>query len=164
VEILAGDLVAAESQLRRDDATLAELGERYFRSTVAGMLGRVLLLRGDDVEAEAFVVLAEALSESDDAWSQVLWRSARARLLAGQAPDRALAFALGAVDFAETTADLALRGDAWSDLGEVQATLGNHDDAVKAIEQALSLYQRKGDTTSATRAAGRLDELSHAAD
>ena len=36
--------------------------------------------------------------------------------------------------------------------------------AVKAIEQALSLYQRKGDTTSATRAAGRLDELSRAAD
>jgi tetratricopeptide (TPR) repeat protein len=164
VEIMAGDLAAAEEHLRRDDALLAELGERYFRSTVAGMLGRVLVLRGASDDAEGFVVLAEALSESDDAWSQVLWRSARARLLAHSPPDRALEFAQGAVDFAETTADLELRGDAWSDLGEVRATIGDADDAVKALEQALGLYQRKGDTTSAARTGRRLDELSRAAD
>ncbi len=164
VEVLAGDLEAAEALLRRDDALLAELGERYFRSTVAGMLARVLVLRGASADAEGFVVLAEALSESDDAWSQVLWRSARARLVAAEAPDRALELAQGAVDFAETTADLELRGDAWSDLGEVQASIGNADDAVKALEQALGLYQRKGDTTSAARTGRRLDELSRAAD
>jgi class 3 adenylate cyclase/tetratricopeptide (TPR) repeat protein len=164
VEILAGDLGAAESHLRRDDALLAELGERYFRSTVAGMLGRVLLLRGNTAEAEGYVVLAEALSEADDAHSQVLWRSARARLLADEAPGRALELAQGAVDFAESTSDLELRGDAWSDLGEVQASVGNADDAVKALEQALALYQRKGDATSAARAGRRLDELSRAAD
>jgi tetratricopeptide (TPR) repeat protein len=164
VEVLAGDLEAAEAHLRRDDALLAELGERYFRSTVAGMLGRVLLLRGAYDDAEAFVVLAEALSESDDAWSQVLWRSARARLLAGSDPDRALELAQGAVDFAETTADLELRGDAWSDLGEVRASIGSTDDAVKALQQALGLYERKGDTTSAARTARRVDELSPAAD
>jgi tetratricopeptide (TPR) repeat protein len=163
VEILAGDLDTAESHLRRDDELLAELGERYFRSTVAGMLGRVLLLRDDPSEAEGFVVLAEALSEADDAWSQVLWRSARARLLADEAPGRALELAQGAVDFAESTADLELRGDAWSDLGEVHASVGNEDDAVNALEQALALYQRKGDATSAVRAGRRLDELSRAA-
>jgi class 3 adenylate cyclase/tetratricopeptide (TPR) repeat protein len=163
VEILAGELEVAEAHLRRDDALLAELGERYFRSTVAGMLGRVLLLRGDPGEAEGFVVLAEALSEADDAWSQVLWRSARARLLAGEAPERAAELAQDAVDFAETTADLELRGDAWSDLGEVQAVLGNSDDAAKALGQALALYQRKGDATSATRAGRRLDELTRPA-
>jgi predicted ATPase len=163
VEILAGDLEAAEAHLRRDDALLAELGERYFRSTVAGMLGRVLLLRGDVAEAEAFVVLAEALSEADDAWSQVLWRSARARLLAGSAPDRALELAQGAVDFAESTADLELRGDAWSDLGEVHDVLGNADDAAKALGQAHALYELKGDVTSAARAGRRLDELSRTA-
>jgi tetratricopeptide (TPR) repeat protein len=164
VEVLAGDLEAAEAQLRRDDALLAELGERYFRSTVTGMLARVLVLLGSTDDAEGFVVLAEALSESDDAWSQVLWRSARARLIAHEAPDRALEFAKGAVDFAETTADLELRGDAWSDLGEVEASLDHIDDAVKAMEQALVLYERKGDATSAARTGRRLDELSRAAD
>src|SRR5215218_255642 len=160
VEVMAGDLEAAESHLRRDDSQLAELGERYFRSTVAGMLGRVLVLRGSSSDAEGFVVLAEALSEADDAWSQVLWRSARARLIAESSPDRALEFAQGAVDFAETTADLELRGDAWSDRGEVHAGTGNEADAVKALGQALALYDRKGDVTSAARAGRRLDELS----
>jgi class 3 adenylate cyclase/tetratricopeptide (TPR) repeat protein len=164
VEILAGDLATAEAQLRSDDELLAELGERYFRSTVAGMLGRVLLLRENPVEAEAFVVLAEALSESDDAWSQVLWRSARARLLAASAPGRALELAQGAVDFAETTADLALRGDAWSDLGEVHLTAGRRDEAVEALTAARALYDLKSDATSAARAARRLDELTRAAD
>jgi class 3 adenylate cyclase/tetratricopeptide (TPR) repeat protein len=163
VEILAGDLAVAETYLRSDDALLAELGERYFRSTVAGMLGRVLLLREDSVEAEAFVVLAEALSETDDAWSQVLWRSARARLLADSAPERALELAQGAVDFAETTADLALRGDAWCDLGEVHVSAGRRDEAKEAVAAARALYELKGDATSAARAARRLDELTRAA-
>jgi class 3 adenylate cyclase/tetratricopeptide (TPR) repeat protein len=163
VEILAGDLATAEAHLRRDDEQLAGLGERYFRSTVAGMLGRVLLLRGDPAEAEAFVVLAEALSESDDAWSQVLWRSARARLIAGTDADRALELAQGAVDFAESTADLELRGDAWSDLGEVHLETASTDHAVKAMEQALTLYERKGDLTSAARTRRRLDALPRAA-
>ncbi len=162
VEILAGDLATAEAHLRRDDDLLAGLGERYFRSTVAGMLGRVLLLRAAPDEAEAFVVLAEALSEADDAWSQVLWRSARARLLADVDADRALELAQGAVDFAETTSDLELRGDAWSDLGEVHLAIGGADDAAKSIEHALSLYERKGDVTSAARTRRRLDELSRA--
>jgi tetratricopeptide (TPR) repeat protein len=159
VEVLAGDLETAEALLRRDDALLAELGERYFRSTVAGLLGRVLLLRGATEDAEAFVVLAEALSEADDAWSQVLWRSARARLLASSSPERAVELATGAVDFAETTADLALRGDAWSDLGEVHVLLGGRDEAVEAFTHAEMLYLDKGDVTSAARAALRLAEV-----
>ncbi len=164
VEILAGDLAAAEAHLRRDDAQLAELGERYFRSTVAGMLGQVLLLRGDPAEAEAFVVLAEALAESDDTWSQVLWRSARARLLAETAPDRALALAQGAVDLAEETADLVLHGDARADLGEVELATGRPDAARTSFERALTLYERKGDTTSAARARHRLGSLARAAE
>jgi tetratricopeptide (TPR) repeat protein len=164
VEILAGDLAAAEALLRRDDAQLAELGERYFRSTVAGMLGLVLLLRGDPAEAEAFVVLAEALSEPDDAWSQVLWRSARARLLAASAPDRALELVQTAVDFAETTADLQLRGDAWCDFGEVRSVVGQRDAAAASFAQAVALYERKGDVTSAARARRRLDELARTAE
>ncbi|HEX4687206.1 MAG TPA: hypothetical protein VH228_10500, partial [Nocardioides sp.] len=164
VEMLAGDLEAAEALLRRDDADLAELGERYFRSTVAGMLGRVLLLRGDAAEAEGYVVLAEALSEADDTWSQVLWRSARARLLADSSPERAAELAQSAVDLAETTADPALRGDAWYDLGEVQHAVGQPDAAHRSLQQAFAHYERKGDVTSAAGVSRRLDELAPAAD
>ena len=159
VEVLAGDLAAAESHLRRDDAQLAGLGEHYFRSEVAGMLGRVLMLRGDEAEAEAFVVLAEALSDADDAGSQVLWRAPRARLSASSYPLRAVELGRGGVDIAETTADLLLRGDAWSDLGEVHLDASGMDDAMGALEHALELYELKGDTTSANRAQRRIAEL-----
>jgi ATP/maltotriose-dependent transcriptional regulator MalT len=159
VELLAGDLATAEEHLRRDDAQLAGMGERYFRSTVVGMLGRVLLLRGRPEDAEAFVVLAEALSDADDAWSQVLWRSTRARLVAEAFPLRGLELAGQAVDLAATTTDLALRGDTLSDLAEVLAVTGSPAESRVMLKRALSLYERKGDTTSAGRCRSRLDEL-----
>jgi class 3 adenylate cyclase/tetratricopeptide (TPR) repeat protein len=159
VELLAGDLGAAEAHLRRDDAQLAGMGERYFRSTVVGMLGRVLMLRDRPDDAEAFVVLAEALSDADDAWSQVLWRSTRARLVAKTFPERALELAAQAVDLAATTTDLALRADTLSDLAEVLATTGSREAARASAAQALSLYELKGDTTSAGRCRARLVEL-----
>jgi class 3 adenylate cyclase/tetratricopeptide (TPR) repeat protein len=159
VEVLAGDLATAEGHLRRDDAQLAGMGERYFRSTVVGMLGRVLLLRGRPDEAEAFVVLAEALSDADDAWSQVLWRSTRARLVAGEHPQRARELADQAVELAATTTDLALRGDTLSDLAEVLMTTGTPAEALVTLEQALALYERKGDATSAARCQARLTQL-----
>jgi tetratricopeptide (TPR) repeat protein len=159
VEILAGDLGTAEAHLRRDDEQLAGLGERYFRSTVAGMLGRVLLLRGQPLEAEAFVVLAEALSEADDAWSQVLWRATRARLIATEHPDRALELAQQAVALSETTTDLDLRGDTLADLGEVLLDTGRPDEAAARLAEAVALYERKGDVTSARRVSNRLGRL-----
>jgi tetratricopeptide (TPR) repeat protein len=159
VEMLAGDLASAEAHLRRDDAQLAGMGERYFRSTVAGMLGRVLMLRGLPEEAQAFVVLCEALSDADDAWSQVLWRSTRARLVAEDFPRRALELAAQAVDLAATTSDLALRADTLSDLAEVLAITGSPAEARRMTARALSLYERKGDTTSAGRCRSRLEEL-----
>jgi len=164
VEILAGDLAAAEQQLRRDDAQLAALGERYFRSTVAGMLGRVLLLRGENAEAEGYVVLAESLADEDDAWSQVLWRSARARLLVPIDATRAVEMAESAVEIAGTTSDLALRGDALSDQGDVLAEIGEAERGRECLAGALELYERKGDRTSAARTRRRLDELAPAVD
>jgi hypothetical protein len=94
----------------------------------------------------------------------VLWRSARARLLAGTAPERALELVQTAVDFAETTADLQLRGDAWCDIGEVRFAVGQRDAGATSYEQAVALYERKGDATSAARARRRLDEMARAAD
>jgi tetratricopeptide (TPR) repeat protein len=126
------------------------------------MLGQVLLLSGDPLEAEGFVVLAEALAEADDTWSQVLWRSARARLLAETAPDRALELAQGAVHLADESADLVLRGDARADLGEVELATGSPAGARTSYQEALTLYERKGDTTSAERARRRLAELADA--
>ena len=42
VEVLAGDLAAAERELRGSYSQLEQLGERAFLSTIAAMLARVL--------------------------------------------------------------------------------------------------------------------------
>ena len=67
---------AAERELRADDASLAELGERYFRSTVVGMLAGVLAEAGRFDDAPGVVETARELADDDDTLSQVLWRTA----------------------------------------------------------------------------------------
>ena len=59
IETLAGDLVAAERELRTGYAMLEEMGERGVRSTLAGFLAEVLSMRGDDDEAEGFAADCE---------------------------------------------------------------------------------------------------------
>src|SRR5437773_905361 len=72
----------AERELRRDYATLTELGEKYFLSTVAGELARVLCAQGRFDEADAMSREAEELADDDDIASQALWRAARAKVAA----------------------------------------------------------------------------------
>ncbi|HUG47023.1 MAG TPA: adenylate/guanylate cyclase domain-containing protein, partial [Candidatus Limnocylindria bacterium] len=46
VELLAGDLQAAEELLRNDYAALESLGEKFVRSTIGALLARTLILKG----------------------------------------------------------------------------------------------------------------------
>ena len=110
VELLAGDLEAAEAELRRDDEALAALDEAYFRSTVAAILANVLVERGDLEEAARYAELAERLADADDTWSQAAWRTARAGVLVrrGELVD-ADRLAHEAVDLVRAGDDLTLR-------------------------------------------------------
>ncbi len=160
IELLAGDPAAAESELRRDYATLEAVGERYIRSTIAGLLGHVLIELGRDDEANAFVVLAVDLAGADDVFSQVVSRTARARLLAraGQF-DEALATGREAVAMASEGAYIEQEADARLHLAEILALAGRPEDAHHVLTEAAALYQRKGDVTMAGVANGRMDPL-----
>ena len=84
VEQLAGDPAAAERSLRRGYDALAEMGDKAMLSTTAALLAHALLAQGRDEEAERFAELSEEVAADDDLITQVLWRSARARALAGR--------------------------------------------------------------------------------
>jgi tetratricopeptide (TPR) repeat protein len=152
VEILAGNLDAAERELRRDDAELESMGERYFRSTVAALLARVLWTAGDFAEADRYCTLAEELADADDVDGQVLWRLTRSRLLAASDAMAARAMADGAVTLAEGTAGLILRADALRNRAGLLDDLSEHAAATASIEAAIELYERKGDVLSAAAA------------
>jgi tetratricopeptide (TPR) repeat protein len=152
VELLADDLEAAERELRRDDAELEALGERYFRSSVDALLARVLWQAGNATEADRFCTLAEELADPDDVGTIVLLRATRSRLVAAEDPVAARRLADEAVTMAQGTASLAFHADALRNRAELLASLGELDDAQASLDEAVRLYERKGDIVSAAAA------------
>jgi ATP/maltotriose-dependent transcriptional regulator MalT len=157
VDLLAGDPAAAERNLRRDSDALSDMGETYLLSTVAAELARAVVLQGRDAEAEALTVTAEELAADDDIASQALWRSVRAKVLARRGELRAArGMATDAVDLLRRTDAAVTLADALLDLGEVVERCGDMAAAHDAFEEALALFERKGNVVAAASARGAL--------
>jgi len=153
VEVLAGDLIAAEAELRWGFEVLDEMGEKGFLSTVAAMLAGVTYEQGRYEEAERLAEISEQATADDDLISQVLWRVARARLLARRGElDEAERFAREAVTLMAETDELDRQGDTLLGLADVLRLAGREDEAAAAVEEALVLYERKENLVSADRA------------
>jgi tetratricopeptide (TPR) repeat protein len=104
------------------------------------------------------------LGASDDAFTQMLWRQAKAKVLARRGEHaEAERLAHEAVAVGEETDFLDAQGDAYADLAEVLLLAGKPDEAAAALDQALGRYERKGNLVSTQRAQTRLAELRDAA-
>jgi predicted ATPase/class 3 adenylate cyclase len=161
VEMLAGDPGAAAATLRRSYETLLEMGERGFRSTIAGLLAHALCAVEEDEEAERFSRAGESAAAGDDVYSQVLWRSARAKVLARRGEvEAAEATAREAVALAERTDLLNTQADALLDLAEVLALADRADEARAAARGAAERFERKGNLPSLARARRAAGEAS----
>ena len=153
IELLAGDFVAAEEVLRPGLDALEEMGDQGYRSSVAAFLARALFGQGRLDEAEEVAQRAEAAASPDDVWSQTLSRGTRAKVLASRG-----AFAdaeqLGrdTVAVLQETDALELKAVALLDLAEVFVYAGGSREAALSAEQALSLYEQKGNVVAAERA------------
>jgi tetratricopeptide (TPR) repeat protein len=160
VEMLVGDLGAAERIGREAYATLERMGERGYLSSMAALLAHALSGLGELDEAERFSRTSEDVAASDDAFSQVLWRTGRAKIRARRGElAEAEALAREAVAVAERTDLLNTRGDTLADLGEIVALAGRPADAVAAFEQAAELFERKGNRASLERVRLAVAEL-----
>jgi class 3 adenylate cyclase/tetratricopeptide (TPR) repeat protein len=154
IEVFAGDLAAAEEELRTGYAMLEEMGESGVRSTLASLLADVMSLRGNDVEAERFVEITRGTAAESDVMPQVLWRRALARTI-GRRGDATEAerLARDAVALADTTDSLDLRAGTIAALGEVLLEAGRDEEASASTEEARALYELKGNL-AATRVVG----------
>ncbi len=161
IEMLAGDPVKAEAELRRDYTALEGMGEKYYLSTTAGYLAAALMQLGRDEEAEGFTSISEDLAAEDDISSQFLWRTVRGRILARRGlfddAERLIREALELIGRAEEPDSQAA---VLADLGEVLAAAGRRDEARVAFENAASIFEAKGNVVSAAHARKRLDRLS----
>jgi tetratricopeptide (TPR) repeat protein len=159
VEMLAGDAVAAEAELRRDYEALDRLGDRNYISTVAGLLAEALYHQGRYDESRTFVAFSADVAADDDIATQVLWRGVSAKLTARDGVlDEAEHVAREAVELIKSADDPIDQANALMDLGEVLRMAGKHDEATRAGAEALGLYERKGNLVSAAAARGFLAE------
>jgi tetratricopeptide (TPR) repeat protein len=152
VEILAGDLDAAERELSRDDHELEALHETYFRSSVSAQLARVLLLAGRRNEADRHATVAQALTDEGDVDGAVQWRLTRSHLLVGIDAVAAVQMADEAVALATRTEGLILQADALRSRADLLDDLGRPSEADASRNEAIRKYEIKGDRVSAAAA------------
>ena len=159
VELWAGDAAAAYEFAVAGFGLWEELGELSSLSTAAGDIAQALYALERLDEADAWAGRSAELGASDDAWSEMLWRQVRAKVLARRRqPAEAERLAREAVAIGEGTDALNEQGDAYADLAEVLLLGGKADEAIAALEQALERYERKENLAMAQRMRDRLAE------
>jgi class 3 adenylate cyclase/tetratricopeptide (TPR) repeat protein len=159
VEVLAGDPAKAEPDLQWGVRTLQDIGELSWFSTVAGILAEAVYVQGRYDEVESYLRLCEEVAGSEDAYSQSLLRSVRAKLLARRG-EAAAAEELGrqAVAVVEPTDFLFGRCFALLSLGETLQLVDRLQEARAVLQDAVDLCERKGFTVGADRARALLAE------
>jgi class 3 adenylate cyclase/tetratricopeptide (TPR) repeat protein len=159
-ELLEGNAAAAEEELRRGYENLRAIGELTLLSTAAGMLAESIYAQGRYEEAERFTRVSEDAAGTEDVYTQVLWRSVRAKVLAGQGDmTQARGLAREAVDLVVTTDSLHLRWHTLMSAAEVLRLAGQIDEAEAALHEAIRAAEQKGNLVGAQRGREALAEL-----
>jgi tetratricopeptide (TPR) repeat protein len=153
IELLAGDPVAAERDMRAARRKLEGVGERWFLSTVAVDLPRAIYEQGRYDDAFALLsAIDEAPAPADCEWL-IKRTGVPARLLARQGQlDEAEELAREGVAIAAASEFVVLHADVLLDLAEVLELAGDLEAARTATDEATRIYERKGNVAAARKA------------
>lgn len=145
VGLLSGHLDEAEDALREACTGLQKMGETSYLSTCAGLLGEVLLEKGENAEARQFAALCRDSAALDDVYSQVAWRLVDARLLAREGNlVAAEALAREALELGDQTDFFVMRGEPRRHLGIIYMEAGRSEEARRTLEESRAIYEQKG--------------------
>jgi predicted ATPase/DNA-binding SARP family transcriptional activator len=160
VAMLAGDMATAEAHLRRDYRRLEQMGEHNYLATTAAFLAQAVAAQGRHDEAERFIAVSRDAGAGEDFLAQVITQGLLARILAarGQLAE-AEELSRAAVTLAARTDFLNQHGDALLELAGVLAEVGRTREARAAVDEALGLYERKGNLIASARARQQLERL-----
>ncbi len=160
IELVAGDPHAAESELRWGYAKLREIGEVGWLSTVVALLAEAVYADGRYDEADDLSQISADAAGTEDIYSQVMWRSVRAKVLAHRGRlTNALDAAVEATTLAGTTDFLHLRWHAHLSCAEVCRLAGDSGGAESNLREAMSLARQKGSVVTEARAERTLGEI-----
>jgi len=160
-EMFAGDVAAAERELRRSYDALEAYGERYTLSTVAGHLAQTLLEEAAPLEeAEAMAAKSRELASDGDISTQALWRSASGRIHARRGKlEEAERLVREGIALLDATDFTILRVDAYLDLAEVLVAGSRFQEARDAYEAARGLAESKGSVVLLANVILRIEAL-----
>ena len=137
---------------------LKKIGEKSHFSTLAHALAQSVYLQGRYDEAADLTEECEEAARPNDVQSQIIWRSVRAKVIARRGDlETAERLAREAVAMAESSDFVTAHAEARMDLAEVLRLAGRDDDAAHAVEEAISLYELKGNVLAAERARSLLE-------
>jgi len=161
VELMAGDLAAAEDALRRGVEMLEEMGDAGHRVSVAADLALVLLeTEGREREALDLADANEQLVIEDDVDAVVRWDAARARAMVRLGDvDEAERLARESVRLAWDTEYIELRTLSLAALAEVLQRTERLEEAAGALRKILGVFEEKGDVVSAAAARSALEQV-----
>jgi tetratricopeptide (TPR) repeat protein len=151
VELLAGDAASAERALRPACEALEQMGDWGHLATLAPKLADALFLQGEkDEDALRLTELAERSATPGVADEDIGWRRVRAKLLARRGElEEAERLAREAAARAALTDLLDDHAQAIADLAEVLRLGGRREESAKALDEAIHLYERKGNVVAA---------------
>jgi tetratricopeptide (TPR) repeat protein len=152
LEVLAGDLPAAERELEEAIALAADMEAAHYVVVYQVRLARVLNDQGRHEEADA--VLKQAASLYD---TRPWCKSNRARVLAAQGEiDEAVTLAREAAAEEDGDEDPTSAALTLMDLAEVLRAAGDDTGAEAAVSEAVALNEQKGNTVAARQCRERL--------
>ena len=158
IAMLEGDAARAEEAAREACEAAEATADLSNFMLLSCNLARALLALGRDDEADQWLELGHERAPSEERLPQVLWHQARGTVLARRGDlQEGERLAREAVALAAETDMLNAHADALVDLAEVSALAGR--DARPEFEQALTLYERKGNLVMAERTRSMLAEL-----
>ena len=160
VELIAGDAVAAEADLRRARQGFAEMTDKWMSLYTTLDLASALADQGRHAEALPLVDELNIVQMRDDRPAQIKWRAIRSRIAAhaGQSAE-AIRLAEEAIAIAQQTDLLNEHAKASSALAEALELARRPDDARAAAENAIRLYEQKGNVTLTDRTRERLSQI-----
>ena len=156
-ELIAGDAAAAERELRRGFTSLEQMGLPGYFATTAALLAKAVWLQDRHQEAERLVRASREAAADEDLVSHVLWRGTYAKALAlAEKNDEAEGVARESVRLSRQTDFVNMQADALVDLAETLVLLGRDDDAGKTLQDAVALYEAKGNAVAGAAARAML--------
>jgi len=160
IELIAGDAVAAERELRGGYEALRKVGERGFRASIGALLAEAVYAQGCLAEAQQLTDEAAEIAVDGDIDAHVRWRAVGAKLLARRGQFQAARkLADEALALIPASTWVALLAEMLMTKAEVLRLAGEPDEAGDCLRQALAIYTEHHAVPLAERARSALASL-----